>query len=105
MPAVSQHQVETSAYLGTHIACGYCGVGQAGPYIQAGQYPRRGLNPGDRLTNDSAQRPKQLGLPNPDTLLGAEHPGLVVFELGGDVSLRGSEGLPSLIIRRDPGGV
>ena len=102
-----EHEVEPVVHLGPHVAVRPRPLSASAVHTSS----RASTRAVRWIRRDGLRRPGRASAPNSSAsrirhpLLGAQHLGLVVLELGRHVALGGGEGLPPLVVGGDPGGV
>ena len=105
MPAADEpeHRLIDDPRLNPAVAAR--GLGQSGGRVERGEAARVRLDPRGVVGDGAAEILEEPGLQRANLLLGAEHRGLEVRELGGDVALGVDEGLLAVVVGGHAGGV
>src|SRR5690606_36410455 len=101
VPPAADLEPVARVQLGPHVAAALRDVRERGQYIQHRDAAGRVLEAGHVRRDLAAQLGEQARLELGNALLGAEHLGLPLLQLGGDVALAVRQRLFALVIGRD----
>ena len=102
MSTADQGDLVFSRDRGTDISIGDREIRERRPDIEVSNHPSGSLDSANRCTHLTSKGAKQIGLPGGHSVLRAKHFGLILLEFRGYVAFRRGQGLPSLVIGRDP---